>query len=414
MDMDVDMEADMLFGMDVDATPQKAREKLPAEDFDEPEPPDWAGRLHQIVFMHTLPSKSNTFQTLLSESSSLGDDTAAYNRASSAILDALGSLSKSNDADTLMRTVSRALLQMANLLHSHNLVSSFTALLNLLTTLIISIPRFIDTLFASPVNISHRDAPPPDLLATLCHGVVIHLTPDRLRGKDIIVDRTDHIDLAKELVTLLDAIIWSVPTDYETRLNTIPRTAGVFSTLLNPAHSKWFLRQSTRLVSLLTTRTNNFRHLLSFPDGASEQTNTQKDYTSIPHIDQMCALLSDPKKSGSDADVMRHHILSFFTLLATSHPDALTILAESKNLLPSLVVHLCDLTTPLWEEDAALMSAPAQIDVTIEAITHTLLLLHYLVFRPEQPPSLRQKLHQARHINGIHHTFVVTLGRLAC
>ena len=52
---------------------------------------------------------------------------------------------------------------------------------------------------------------------------------------------------------------------------------------------------------------------------------------------------------------------------------------------------------------------------TIQTIADTLLLLQYLVFRPELPMNLRQKLHHAPHrrFNGIAHMFVLTLGRLS-
>ncbi|KAA1476771.1 hypothetical protein DENSPDRAFT_843841 [Dentipellis sp. KUC8613] len=412
MDLDANVTMDAGAAIEVEIRDQEPL-KAAAEAFEEPEIQDWANRLHHIVFTHSFSPNLNTFQTLLSESSGLASDAAAYSAASSMILDTLGAPSRLTDYDSLAHSIAGSLVRMADLLESHGLIRSLAALLNLLTVLTLTLPHFIAPLLLLSVPREHKlPKHPPNLLMVLCRAISHHLKPDQVKGKEADGDWKVHVDLAKELVSLLDAIIWSIPTEHEARLNILTRSAGVLTTLLDAAQPKWFLRITTRLLSLLASRTSNFRHLLSFPEQAPGKVAPQHDYANIPHIEQVCSLLCDPKKAGPDADAMHRSIIITFTLLAMAHADALTILTESRSLIPSLIVFLGDCVTPLWEEDEALMADPARIDATIQTTIQTLLLLHFLSFRHEQPLNLRQKINQARHFNGINHVFIVTLGRL--
>ncbi|TFY71707.1 hypothetical protein EVG20_g1299 [Dentipellis fragilis] len=412
MELDADMTMDGVAGMEVKIQNQEPL-KVAAEVFEEPEIQDWANRLHHIIFTHTFPPNLNTFQTLLSESSGLATDAVAYSAASSMILETLGAPSRSTGYDSLAHPIARSLVRMADLLESHGLIRSLAALLNLLTVLTLTLPHFIDSLLSISLPREHNSPKhPPNLLTVLCRAIPHHLKPDQLKGKEADGEWKVHADLAKELVSLLDAIIWSIPAEHEARPNILTRSAGVLTTLLDASQPKWFLRITTRLLSLLASRTNNFRHLMSFPEQAPGKAVPQHDYANIPHVEQMCNLLCDPKKAGPDADAMHRSIIITFTLLAMSHADALTILTESRSLIPSLIIFLGDCVTPLWEEDESLMADPARIDAMVQTTIQTLLLLHYLSFRHEPPLNLRQKINQARHFNGINHVFIVTLGRL--
>lgn len=55
---------------------------------------------------------------------------------------------------------------------------------------------------------------------------------------------------------------------------------------------------------------------------------------------------------------MRDYILSFFGMLSVSHPDADAILVGAYSLIPSIVLFMTQLTTPLWEDEEKLMSSP--------------------------------------------------------
>lgn len=129
---------------------------------------------------------------------------------------------------------------------------------------------------------------------------------------------------------------------------------------------------------------------------------------------------------------MKGSVLAFFTMLAVSHADALTILAESLTLIPSLVLYLTHLATPFREDDPELMASPSRVascvpppalssliltclSRSIRAMSRTVVLLNYLAFGTEPTSNLRQKLHHAPHrlFNGITHVFIVTLGSLS-
>lgn len=249
---DVTMDPDVSFDMDIDADLSDGQKGSPiAEDFDTAEAPDWIGRvrlrlsslifvieaeiseqLHQIIFTHTLPSsRTNTFQTLLSQSAFPTEDAAAYSRASSRVLDALGSSTMSTDFDTLSRTVSAALVQMAHLLQSHSHVRfnflnyssnqvlkctcaqirPLTALLNFLTTLMISLPNFVASLL-SPAH-DRFSKHTPTVLTILCRIVPAHLLPTNMQEKE--PESAAFVELAKEVVNFLDATCWSIHSDYE-------------------------------------------------------------------------------------------------------------------------------------------------------------------------------------------------------
>jgi len=102
-------------------------------------------------------------------------------------------------------------------------------------------------------------------------------------------------------------------------------------------------------------------------------------------------------------------------MLSISHSDALAILLESQALVPSLVLFLFHLTTPLWEDDERFMASPAITASSIRTVNQTVFLLHHLVFTPVPVFNLRHKLHYAPHrqFNGITHMFIVTFGRLS-
>lgn len=115
--------------------------------------------------------------------------------------------------------------------------------------------------------------------------------------------------------------------------------------------------------------------MLSYPDPNALAAG--KDFSKIPHVERLCALLVDV--SFQDTDVIPRHcearhlansyplqqatglkdtILAFFNMLALAHVDALTILIESLTLIPSLVLHLTHLATPFREDDWQLIDSP--------------------------------------------------------
>jgi hypothetical protein len=57
---------------------------------------------------------------------------------------------------------------------------------------------------------------------------------------------------------------------------------------------------------------------------------------------------------------MRASILMFFSAVATAHDEAWLVLVASKTLLPSIILMLNQLTTPIFEENEAVMLSPTK------------------------------------------------------
>jgi len=67
---------------------------------------------------------------------------------------------------------------------------------------------------------------------------------------------------------------------------------------------------------------------------------------------------------------MRIYILTYIAVLAISSADSLSVLLESHTVIPSLVLFLAQLTTPIWEEEEALISSPSTLTSLVNTITH--------------------------------------------
>ncbi|KAI0058009.1 hypothetical protein BV25DRAFT_1325805 [Artomyces pyxidatus] len=410
-DMSVDPEVSI--SMDVDAETDAVPLVAPmtpylVEEFEDLEPQDWVGRLQQIVFTHTMPpTNANSLQILLSASFPSSDDAVAYSRACSKVLDVLGTSTPASDFELVARTVAAAFAQMAYLLHSQNLIKPLPALLSLLTVLTVSLPYFVLNLLTPQDRFSKRS---PAILSTIGGIIPSHLTPAKVAAKD--PDKAVYTELAQEVFHLLDVISFFIPPDLETQLSVVPLAPNVMSTLVDSAHPTWFLRDSMRSLSMLATRASIFRSLLSFPEDTPEEA---KNFRKLPQIQNICRLLLDGTRTGTEANAMSTYALVTFVQLAMADPDGVMILSESEDIIPSLVKFLTMHSTSLWEEDELLMGSPSLLSETVSAIAHGLLLLHYLVFHSEPPLSLRQKLQHASHrqFNGIGHMFAVTFGRLS-
>ena len=120
--------------------------------------------------------------------------------------------------------------------------------------------------------------------------------------------------------------------------------------------------------------------MLSQP--VSEQTGNSGEHADpVPHpqIGLACSLLNDTGRQGlevrpsgvflyrfvfsliavvSQADELKSRIVMFFGMLSNAHPDAYTLLVESQELIPSIVLYLCHLTAPIWDENGVILNDP--------------------------------------------------------
>lgn len=103
-------------------------------------------------------------------------------------------------------------------------------------------------------------------LQSICAIIVNVLLPSNINSKN-----AEYLDLGKEVFSLLDAITYSLPAEYQSqlshaiclsfhlalhtcRLAVIPQTADVLTTMLSKDQSPSFLEHSARTLSYLSTR----------------------------------------------------------------------------------------------------------------------------------------------------------------
>ena len=122
----------------------------------------------------------------------------------------------------------------------------------------ICLPSFVKDLL-KPVD-------DPPFLQSICAIIVNVLLPSNINSKN-----SDYLDLGKEVFSLLDAIAYSLPAEYQSqlshvirflfhlashtcRLAVIPQTADVLTMMLSKDQSPAFLENSARTLSYLSTR----------------------------------------------------------------------------------------------------------------------------------------------------------------
>ncbi|KAH9915682.1 uncharacterized protein B0H18DRAFT_1040417, partial [Fomitopsis serialis] len=351
---------------------------------------DWAAEVHRIILTHKSPSSTQlTMQVLMG--ATLPDTASqehrdAFHRLSKSLLENLGvMLSDLVDEDHAIRTVLDILVRMADVLQACSVVAPLISLLGLLRVLVLWLPKFSRLMFARPEGAEDAG----DVIFGVVSKIICnHLAP--IEGER----SADFEALAKETLELLEDIAWVIPEEYTTRLATVPTQQDVMNNLLAPAHPTWFLHHSVRVLVLIASHHSIFRSLLSIPDA---QTNMDvddaapapaKDFSKIPHIEQMASYLRDTTRTGAEADLLRDAIMTFVATICMAHTDAVTILQQSHMLIPSMIVFLSTITTPLFEEDPELLDAPDQLEATVTRSVRSVSVLYTLVFAADNSFTL--------------------------
>ncbi|EGN99743.1 hypothetical protein SERLA73DRAFT_179920 [Serpula lacrymans var. lacrymans S7.3] len=397
----------------LDGTQADAKDAAP-EEVEEAELLNWSIYLHQTILRHTASSSNlSTFHMLMQAmplQSLPHSSVETYSSASARILDVLSIASTRDEWTYTVRTVCISMLQIAGLLVAVNSIPALTALFSLLTCLTCTIPSFSPVLVSIRKDESDEDSP-AEIVSIFCTIVQNFFTLFKDTKAEI---DPDVASLARENMDLFESLCWQLPSDLESCLTLIVRSPQVFTILLDASQPPWLLERSARLLVWLSARKSLFRVLLSFPEPEIPNGN-MADFTKLPHIEALCSLLVDTSRGGPEITSMKESILTFFSMLSQSHLDALTILVESRTLVPSLVAYLTHSSTPLWEDDDLLRSSPSLASSTLRTINQTLFLLYMLIFGPEAAFNLRHKLQvtPSRQFNGITHMFIVTLGRLS-
>jgi len=164
---------------------------------------------------------------------------------------------------------------------------------------------------------------------------------------------------------------------------------------------------------LLSTHHTLFRVFLNIPNPDMMQNTGIEQMARDPLIERLCSHLIET--GSSEPEAYKLHILTCFAQLSIAHSDAHASLTASYVLIPSLIVFVTQLTTPLWEDDGKLSSSPSITSSIIRTLNQAIILLYSFIFRTEPALNLRHILQHAPHrpFNSISNIFVVTFGRLS-
>ncbi|KAI0700875.1 hypothetical protein BC835DRAFT_1325264 [Cytidiella melzeri] len=377
------------------------------DDLSDIDPPNWRDELHHVLFTHTLlPGKPPTMQILLNSSlqpTTPPEQLHLYTAACSRLLEKLGITPRPIIWEHHLREIANVFADLARILNDNATIYPLSSLLGLLRILSYTIPSFTAALLSSTSN----DMPPP-ILVTLCDVVRLHLAANA-PGDDFEL-------LAKEGLFFLESLALTAPEELIPQLSVVVRGQRVLSTLLGASQPTWLVAHTTRALCLLASHGTLSRSLVSFPVTVVGQDDlATKETGRLPHIEQLSFYLIDASREGPEADQLRDHILTFVSILALSHPDALSVLLQSQTLIPSIVLFLTNETISFWEDDEHVISSAPKLDRVLRISSRTIALLYYMVFTSPEPYSLSRKLHHTPHrqFNGIGHMFGVTMGRFS-
>lgn len=361
------------------------------------EPLDWKAELFRILLTHTTSSSHQPTLLSLTEAPvvTATRSNSQYSEVISSILAIVGT-SKFHDYPTAAIALSPCLVSMVSVLTTLKLTSYLIEMLDLLVSLIRSLPSF------SSILLSQTDSNSDSRVMVLLSGIVHdHLQPSKDAYPKL---------LAKEILALLEALCWNVTTTDIDKLGYICQNRDVFTVLLHNLQPNWVLSQVTRFLVRLMTYPQLCHHILAFPTSEAEQETSK-----YPVLDRLCSFLIDINRQDDECLSMKTHILIFFALVSIADAKAFDVLTSSVVLVPSLVVCLHMLTTPLWEEDEKYVSSADLTLTIVRLMNHALYLLHNIVSSDPTTINLRQKLLRAppRHFNGIMHMFTLTFGRLS-
>ncbi|KAF8161182.1 hypothetical protein B0H34DRAFT_369698 [Crassisporium funariophilum] len=365
---------------DMDADVVEENEEDPSLEIpDVIEEINWKAKLSYTILTHCHPtSRLITFQKLLGISQS-GDSGMEYSMACASVLEVVANTATADDYEESLRILSRSLLSLLAILTDTEQLFDVAILLDLLSKLVLTLPKFRDMLLSSQI------------------------------GSD-----TSILDITtKDIISLLESFCFQASPESIKRLEAIPRNREVLMTLLHTSHPTWLLERVSRLLVLLSTQHALCRVLLDVPVTIGAQNQGFDEPTKNPLIERLCTHLIDTSRP--DPEMFKIYILIFIAQLSIAHPDAHAVLVGSYVLIPSLILFVTHLTTPLWEDDGKLDASPETTSSFIRTLNQTITLLYHLIFQTDPALNLRVKLQHAPHrpFNSISHMFVVTFGRLS-
>ncbi|KAF8967852.1 hypothetical protein BDZ97DRAFT_1916437 [Flammula alnicola] len=385
---------------DVDMLPGECDEDLEAEELEPFEPINRKAELCRIILTHSHTSTGQiAFQQLIS-SSHFVDSNHNYSTSCARILEVISNSAKSDDYEASLLVVSTSLLSLLAVLSETQQLLSLAVLLNLLTKLVLSLPNFQKTLLSCQISVQDEEL---TIIDIVCKLILKHLDPTTAHPQ--------RDDFAADTLSLLESLCFYIRKESMERIEPIAHNREVLMVLLHVSQPTWLLERSSRLLVLLSTHHDLYKTLLNVPSAGVDfgADGSLKDSL----IERLCSHLIDTNRP--PAENVKIYILIYFAQLSISHSDSHNILGASYALIPSLVLHISHLTTPLWEDDGSLSSSAETTLSLVQALNQTTFLLYHLIFGTEPNLNLRHKLQHAPHrpFSGISHIFVVTFGRLS-
>ncbi|KIK67318.1 hypothetical protein GYMLUDRAFT_37407 [Collybiopsis luxurians FD-317 M1] len=365
---------------------------------------NWKAELTRVVLTHIHPSHHRPTLQLLAEHSTSVTTTENYCSQISRILEVIASTFTDDDYDRAISAVARCLISISFELDLSNLISPLIPVLNLLSSLIYSLPSFNAAVLR---QCCENDSKHSSVLLLMCNLITQRLTAEKRC--------TDTPILAAEILSLAESLCWRTPEEGVEKLTLVAQNQDVVMSLIHSSQPLGFLVRATRLLVFMSIYPHLAYSLLSLPVPVSEEESERVTNLKNPQLDRLCSFLIDTNRQGEESAELKENVLTLFTVLSQTHPDALAALTSSSAVIPSLILYLTHTSSPIWEEDQSLISSPSSISSVVKSLNRTTYLLHYLVFRFQPEITLKSKLQHAPHrwFNGIAHMFIVTFGRLS-
>ncbi|CAA7259113.1 unnamed protein product [Cyclocybe aegerita] len=355
--------------------------------------------LCRIILTHSHPSnEQTTFQRLLS-STLLVKDSSLFSAYCSKTLAVLATSVKGDDYESSLQVISLSFLYILIALHESNQLLPLAILLDLLTKLILSLPRFQDAFLSAQVIVGPEEA--VSAISGISQIIQQHLSHN--------LEHAHREILSQETLSFLESVCFHASPISLQRLEVFARNRKALMILFHPSQSNRFLERSSRMLAILSSHHALYEALLCANDNLGHPDQPIKD----PLLDLLCSHLIDSTRPPTD--VVKIQILVSFAQLSIAHPDGHGIMARSYTLIPSLILYTSFLTSPLWEDDERLTSSPEETLSLIRLINQATYLLYHLIFDTNPCLNLRSKLQQAqlRPFISINHIFIVTFGRLS-
>ncbi|KAF5393300.1 hypothetical protein D9757_000667 [Collybiopsis confluens] len=358
----------------------------------------WKAELTRVILTHVHSSYTRPTLQLLAEQSSSVASSEEYSSQIYRIMEVIASTAIETDYDRAISIVARCMVSICFALNLSNLMLPLIPLLNLMSTLTYSFPSFNTTILGQDFENKNDTS----ILVLLCDIIIHRLDIQKHSGETLI--------LATEVLSLTESFCWRTPEETIAKLDIVAQNRDVVMILVHSSQPIGFLVRATRLLIFMSIHPRLASSLLSLPTQTLIEETERASVQKIPQLDRLCSYLIDTKHRK-----LRQNVVTLFMVLSQAHSEALAALTSSTAVIPSLILYLTHMSSPIWEEDESLISSPSSISSTIRSLNQTTYLLHYLVFRFQPEMTLKLKLQHAPHrwFNGVAHMFIVTFGRLS-